>query len=197
MSKIFLVGQPEFTSLSTPTMYNYSFFKIKETILGILRPKQIFTMWLQEVISPCHKWRVPQNIQRALPPTCHIELGLDHTKIWYVDGQAAEPTDLPFYPTVDEIFNELPRQSNTIYPIPHEAREKQTNLLIPLTDGENADQYEVELQMQPFVPKAQQTATSTTKKKLVNKEDDTSGESTEEDIDVLLKGITEIDFDHP
>jgi hypothetical protein len=43
------------------------------------------------------------------PPTYHIELGLDHTKLWYVDDQAVELTELPFYPTIDEIFGELAR----------------------------------------------------------------------------------------
>ena len=92
-----------------------------------------------------HKWRVPQNIWWELPPTCHIELGIDHTNLWDVDGQAAELADLPFYLTVEEIFNELTRQSNTLYPIPLEAKEKKTNILIPLTDGEKVDQYKDEL----------------------------------------------------
>lgn len=62
MSKISPVGRPEFTILSTPTMYNYSCFKIRSKVLGIPSPKQIFTMWLQEVKSSCHKWRVLYNI---------------------------------------------------------------------------------------------------------------------------------------
>ena len=62
MSKIPPLDRPEFTSLSVPTMYNYSCFKIREKILGIPNPKQIFKMWLQEVKSACHKWRLPQNI---------------------------------------------------------------------------------------------------------------------------------------
>ena len=115
--------------------------------MGIPSPKHIFTMWMQEVTSTYHKWRVPQNIHRVLPPTYHIELGLDHTKLWYADSQATESTDLPFYPTVNEIFNELARQCNTLNPIPPEAREKHIDLSITLTDGENEDQYEAELQM--------------------------------------------------
>ena len=59
MTKISLVGRLEFTSLSAPTMYNYSCSKIRSKVLGIPSPKQIFTMWLQEVKSACHKWRVP------------------------------------------------------------------------------------------------------------------------------------------
>lgn len=107
MSKISPVGQPEFTSFLDPMMYNYSCLKIRAKVMGIPSPKHIFTMWLQEVKLACHKWRVPQDIHRELPLTYHIELGLDHTKLWYVDDQVAELTDLPFYQTVDEIFNEL------------------------------------------------------------------------------------------
>ena len=72
-------------------------------------------------------------------------------KLWYVDDQATKLTDLPFYPIVDEICSELARQSNTINPVPPKAREKQIDLLIPLTDGDKVDQYEAELQMQAFL----------------------------------------------
>ena len=114
MSKISPICQPEFTNLSAPSMYNYACFKIRTKSLAIPNPKHIFTMWLQEVKSSCHKWRVPQNIRRALPPTYHIKLGLNYTKIWYVDDQAAELTELSFHPKVDEIFGELDRQSNKL-----------------------------------------------------------------------------------
>ena len=87
ITKISPVGRLEFTILSTLTMYNYSCFKIRSKVLGIPSPKQILTLWLQEVKSICHKWRVPQNIRRDLPPTCHIEIELDHTKLWYVNGK--------------------------------------------------------------------------------------------------------------
>ena len=109
MSKISPIDRLEFTTLSSPSMYNYACFKIRAKNLAIPNPKHIFTMWLQEVKSACHKWRVPQNIHWALPPTFHIELGLDHTKLWYVDDQATEPTELSSYPTVNEMFGELTR----------------------------------------------------------------------------------------
>ena len=137
--------------------------------MAIPIPKHIFTMWLQEVESACHKWSVPQNIHQEVPPTCHIELGLDHTKLWYVDGQVVEPTELSFYPIVKEIFGELDQQSNTLTPVPLEERETQIDLLFPLTDGEKVDQHEAELQMRPFMLEAQQTTTSTPEKKQVKK----------------------------
>ena len=109
MSKISDVGWPEFTKLLGPSMYNYACFKVKEKSMGDPNPKQIFTMWLQQVKSACYKWRVPQNIRWALLVTCHIELALGHTKLWYVKDQAAKLTELPFYPSVNEIFRELSR----------------------------------------------------------------------------------------
>ena len=88
-------------------MYNYTCFKIKSKVKGDPSPKEIFVMWLQQFKSTFHKWRVPQNIRRALPLTCHIELGLDYTKLWYVDGHEAKLVDLPYYPMVEQIFREL------------------------------------------------------------------------------------------
>ena len=83
------------------------------------------------------------------------QLGRDHTKFWYVDGKAANSVDLLFYPTVEELFNEITRYSNTIYPIPPTSKAKQTDILIPLTNEEKVDQYEVKLQMFPFILKVQ------------------------------------------
>ena len=52
--------------------------------------------------------------------------------------------------------------------------------------------------MQPFVLEVHPTVPLSTKKKpLPNKDEDTSSESTKEDMEVLLKGIAELDFDHP
>lgn len=109
MSRISPIGQPKFTNLSGPSMYNYTCFKIKSKFKGDPNPKEIFSMWLLQVKLACHKWRAPQNIRRALPLTCHIELGLDHTKLWYPNGQGAEPVDMPYYPMVEQIFGELTR----------------------------------------------------------------------------------------
>ena len=120
-------------------MHNYSCLKIKAKVKGEPSPKEMFSMCLQQIKSACHKWKAPQNIHQALPPLCHIELGLDYTKLWYVDGHAAELVELPYYPMVDQIFGELTQQSNTIMPIPTEAREIQVDLLLPLTDGEKVE----------------------------------------------------------
>lgn len=85
MSKISPVGHPEFTSLPRPSMYNYSCFKTKDKSTGVPNPKQIFTMWLHQMKSAYHKSQLPQKIHQELPPTNHIELGLNYTKLWYVE----------------------------------------------------------------------------------------------------------------
>ena len=66
--------------------------------------------------------------------------------------------------------------------------------MLPLIDGEKVEQHEVELHMQSFVPEAQMP-TPTLGKKTIN--DDSSSESTKEDMNVLLKGLEELDFHHP
>ena len=81
MSRMSPINRLEFTNLLGPSMYNYTCFRIKTKVKGEPSPKEIFAMWLQQIKSAFHKWRVPQNIHRALPPTCHIELGLDYTKL--------------------------------------------------------------------------------------------------------------------
>lgn len=81
-------------------------------------------------------------------------------------------------------------------PIPPEARDIQVDLLLPLMDGKKVEQHEVELQMQSFISEAQ-TSTLTLEKKSLEKEDDMSIESMKEDINVLLKGIAKLDFEHP
>ena len=88
VSRMSPVGRPKFTNLSGPSMYNYTCFKIKTKVKGDPSQKEMFAMWLQQIKLACHKWCVPQDIHRALPSTFHIELGLDYTKLWYVDGQA-------------------------------------------------------------------------------------------------------------
>ena len=109
MSRMSPIGRPKFTNLSGPSMYNYRCFKIKTKVKGEPSPKEIFAMCLQEIKLACHKWRAPQNIRRALPLTCHIELGLDYTKLWYADDQATEPVELPYYLMIEQIFGEMTR----------------------------------------------------------------------------------------
>ena len=66
--------------------------------------------------------------------------------------------------------------------------------MLPFTDGEKVEQHEAKLQTQSFTTKVQ-TLMPTPEKKTA-KVDASSG-STEEDMNVLLKGLEELNFDHP
>ena len=85
--------------------------------------KVLLENWFQNLKVQTTRWRVPQKIQRSLPKTVHIQLEVDHTTVWYMQGIKVKSKPLDYYPTVDDIFLELARQSNTKLLIP--AREKE------------------------------------------------------------------------
>ena len=53
------------------------------------------------------RWRVPQNIRRNLLVKYHIQLELNHTLVWYMQGEDPKAKALDYYPSVDQIFREL------------------------------------------------------------------------------------------
>ena len=57
--------------------------------------------------------------------TTHIQLELDHTSVWHMQGAKEKEKPIDYYPSADEIFQELARQSNTKLLIP--ARDKAKN----------------------------------------------------------------------
>ena len=87
--------------------------------------KVLLENWFQTLKVQTTRWRVPQNIRRSLPKIAHIQLEFDHTTFWYMQGAKAKAKRLDYYSTVDDIFQELARQSNTKLSIP--ARDKETN----------------------------------------------------------------------
>ena len=66
--------------------------------------KVMLEKWLQTLKVQTTRWRVPQNIRRSLPKTAHIQLELDHTAVWYMQGVKAAAKPLDYYPTVEDIF---------------------------------------------------------------------------------------------
>ena len=90
-----------------------------------------------------NRWRVPQNIQRSVLKTTHIQLELDHIVVWYMQGEKEKAKPLDYYPTVEEIFRELARQSNTNLSIPTKAKEVNLAIEEPLIDHEKEEDYEL------------------------------------------------------
>ena len=94
---------------------------------------------------------MPQNIRRNLPAESHIQLELDHTSVWYMQGQDPKAQDFDYYPTVEHIFRELTRQAQTKIPIPEAAKQVDFSIIEPLTDQEKEEDYELNLYISTFV----------------------------------------------
>ena len=93
---------------------------------------------------------MPQNIRRRLPPTAHIQLELDHTIVWHEQGSIAKENPLDYYPTVEEIFTELARQTETYIPIPKASKESNKAIIEPLIDQDKEEDYEFNLHISTF-----------------------------------------------
>ena len=85
-----------------------------------------------------------------MPPIAHIQLELDHTAIWHKQRSTAKEKPLDYYPTIEEIFIELARQTKTNIPIPKATKENNQAIIEPLTDQEKEEHYEVNLHISTF-----------------------------------------------
>ena len=94
---------------------------------------------------------MPQNIRRNLPAQSHIQLALDHTAVWYMQGQDPKAQDLDYCPTVDQIFHELTRQAKTKIPVLEATKQVDFSIIEPLTDQEKEEDYELNLYISTFV----------------------------------------------
>ena len=65
------------------------------------------------------------------------------------EKETAKPLD--YYPTVEEIFRELPQQSSTKLSIPAKAKEINQQIEEPLTDQEKEEDYELHLYISTFM----------------------------------------------
>ena len=86
-----------------------------------------------------------------MPKTTHIQLELDHTAVWYMQGANSKAKTLDYYPTVEEIFRELAQQSGTKLLIPAKAKEVTLAIEEPLTNQEKEENYELQLHISTFV----------------------------------------------
>ena len=94
---------------------------------------------------------VPQNIRRSLPKKSHIQLELDHTTVWYMQGAKSNANALDYYPSTEQIFQELSRQAGTKVPIPAKAKETDFSIEEPLINQEKEEDYELKLYISTFV----------------------------------------------
>ena len=66
----------------------------------------------------------------------HIQLELDHTSVWYMQGIDLNAKSLDYYPSVNQIFWELSRQAKTKIPVPAVAKNIEFSIEDPLIDQE-------------------------------------------------------------
>jgi hypothetical protein len=95
--------------------------------------------------------RVKQQLCQALPPSAHIQLSLDHTKLWCGINGGPPPKELAYQPTKLQIFQELDRQLGFQTPIPPDVLSTKSTIITPLTDGEQEEEREPALYIEPFV----------------------------------------------
>ena len=117
----------------------------------LTKGKVLLEILLQQLKVHMTRWRVPQNIRRSLPKKAHIQLELDHTAVWYMQGAKANARTLDYYTIIEEIFQELSRQAGTKVPIPARAKETDFSIEEPLTDQEKEEDYELNLYIGTFV----------------------------------------------
>ena len=67
-------------------MSRFKPFSQKGTLKELEYGKVLLENWLQQLKVYMTRWRVPQNIRRSIPTKSHIQLELDHTSVWYMQG---------------------------------------------------------------------------------------------------------------
>ena len=82
-------------------------FSQKGTPHELAQGKIFLENWFQQLKLRTTRWWVPHNIRRNLPVKSHIQLELDHTAVWYMQGEDPKAATLDYYPTTKQIFWEL------------------------------------------------------------------------------------------
>ena len=101
------IGDKKFQEPCKYHMWRFKPFSQNGTLKELANGKVMLENWFQNLKIQMTRWRVPQKIQRSLPKTPHIQLDLDHIAVWYMQGEKAKARALDYYPTVEEIFQEL------------------------------------------------------------------------------------------
>ena len=145
------VGDKQFQEPTRFLMWRFKPFTQTGTMKELENGKVMLQNWFQQLKIQMTRWKVPQNIRRSMPKNDHIQLELDHTAMWYMQGAKTKARTLDYYPTVEDIFWELAQQVGTKLSIP--AREKEIDLSIEelLTDQEKEEDYELNLYISTFV----------------------------------------------
>ena len=86
MYHIYLEGSLVFQEPTKLDMNRFKPFSQTGTPHELGQGKFFLENWFQQLKVCTTRWRVPQNIQQNLPTNSHIQLELDHTSVWYMQG---------------------------------------------------------------------------------------------------------------
>ena len=82
-------------------MWRFKPFSQKGTLKELEDKKVLLENWLQQLKIRTTRWRVHYNIQRNLPKKSHIQLEIDHSSVWYMQGAKSNAKALDYYPSVE------------------------------------------------------------------------------------------------
>ena len=92
----------------------------------------------------------PEHPTKSIGEIPHM-LDIDHTAVWYMQGEASNSKALDYYPSVDQIVQELSRQTKTKIPVPEVVKQVDFSIEEPLTDQEKEEYYELNIYISTFV----------------------------------------------
>ena len=101
MYSLCLVEDKQFQEPKKFHMWRFKSFSQKGTMKELADRKVLLENWPQQLKFHTTRWRVPQNIRRSLPKKSHIQLELDHTTMWYMQGAKSDAKALDYYSSVE------------------------------------------------------------------------------------------------
>ena len=132
-------------------MWRFKPFSQRGTLQELESGKVLLENWLQQLKVRMTRWRVPQNIWKNIPTNSHIQLELDHTSVCYMQYDNSNAKTINYYPSVDQIFQELSQHARTKIPVPTVANQIDFLIEEPLIDQEKEEDYELNLYISTFV----------------------------------------------
>jgi len=72
------------------------------------------------------------------------------TLVWYNNSPKVDPQEIPYYPTIEQLFDELRPHSNTNYVISPVVFKPTHDIVTPLKDTEVEEKFHARLYLQPF-----------------------------------------------
>lgn len=150
MTDVTPVGEAEFTATGHAFMFNFRALSWKNPKSLIDRAKIFFEQWFQNLKLKCGRWRVAQNIRRSLPGSAHVDLQLDHTRVWSKIDGTQDASDLDYVPSTKDIYADLSWQTDHPMQPLMAALSSYDQVSTPLTEAEREEERELTMHIEMF-----------------------------------------------